>query len=52
MDLDAWIKRHEIPCKDLGPEPEFNKNPFWKESDKPTAKNVNEHTDEQAEQCD
>uniref|UniRef100_A0A6M3KEK8 Uncharacterized protein n=2 Tax=viral metagenome TaxID=1070528 RepID=A0A6M3KEK8_9ZZZZ len=34
--LDNWIKRHLFECKDIGPEPELNKNPFWPEPDKET----------------
>lgn len=51
--LKGHIKRHLFECKDIGPEPEFNKNPFWEEPKESTAKKlkelVDEHKNQQAE---
>lgn len=52
--LDGWIKRHLFECKDIGPEPEFNKNPFWPEPDRETIERrtkelMLEHKNQQAE---
>jgi len=51
--LADHIKRHLFKCRDIGPEPEFNKTPFWKDLHKEsTAKKlkdlINEHKNQQA----
>jgi len=43
---EEYIKRHLFECKDLGPEPEFNKHPFWPESKEKTARKLRELMDE------
>lgn len=52
--LENWIKRHLFECKDIGPEPELNKNPFWEEPSKETIEKrtrelMIEHQNEQTE---
>ena len=51
--LVEHIKRNLFKCKDIGPEPEFNKNPFWDEPKESTVEKlrglIDERQDKQAE---